>query len=137
MAHSVAHSLHEQNDESREEEERGRKEEGGGGREEGKGGGGKGGRREGREEGREGGGKGGRRGREGPTQYIWIVFEPPCHLLPEHGEMVLHLLFVVIETLPVCVWEGGGEWEEDFRLEMDNKVQLVRADHVFPTASQK
>ena len=83
-----------------------------GGRRRGREEGGRARRKEGRkEEGKGGGGKGGRKGREGPTQYIWVVFEPPCHLLPEHGEMVLYLLFVVIETLPmcVCVCVGGEE----------------------------
>ena len=81
-----------------------------------------------------------------PTQYIWVVFEPCCHLLPEHGEMVLHLLLVVVETLPVCVcvvcvvcvWcVWVGRTSSQFRLATDNKVQLVKAHHVFPTASQK
>ena len=110
----------------------------GGEREEGEGRKGEGRRGEGRR-GKGGGGReeGGREegGREErPTQYVWVVFEPPCHLFPEHGEMVLNLLFVVIETLPVCVCvcvcvgggggEGGGvgRTSSHFRLEMDNKV---------------
>ena len=106
MAHSVAHSLHEQ---MMIQEKRKR----GGERKEGE-------RKEGEGRREEGGREG---GKEGPTQYIWVVFEPPCNLLPEHVEMVLYLLFIVIETLPVCVcvcvyvcvWGGGGgggEWEE-------------------------
>ena len=78
-----------------------------------------------------------------PTQHIWVVFEPCCHLLPEHGEMVLHLLLIVVETLPVCVvcvWcvcvvcVGG---KNQLILQVGNMVQLARAYHVFPTASQK
>ena len=71
-----------------------------------------------------------------PTQYIWVVFEPCCHLLPEHGEMVLHLLLVVVETLPVCVCVVCVGGKNQLTIQVGNRQQ-GRAYHVFPTASQK